>query len=99
TTAMRFCARKSWIATPVLMATRPPVRSSAEQRAHDEYDVLAPLAQAPVEIGQPVRPVRDVHAHRVARVDQGVPCVGAQPQQHLQLEAIAADAACVGELE
>src|SRR5207244_1234779 len=89
--------------TPLRPSGYPPCRSSspsesaprcsalpgstAEQAAQDEEDVLLALAETPVEVGEPVRPVGDIDPHPVPGGHQLLPAPRTQPVEHLELEA------------
>ena len=65
---------------------RARARQPPNRLRNDEEDVLLPLAEAAVEVREPVRPVRHVHPHVVARRHQLVPAARAQAVEHLELE-------------
>src|SRR6185503_8174587 len=66
-------------------------RSAAEEVAQDEVDVLAALAEAAIEIREPVRAVGDVDPHAMTAGHQLVPAARAEAVEHLELEPAGGD--------
>src|SRR5688572_23989922 len=78
------------------MAERLLVSAFAEDSAQYKSDIGRPLAKPPHEIGEPLTPKRDVHAHEVAPRDERGLKVASNSIQHLELEPAARDAAFGG---